>query len=62
MSVLGLKDSFHINIFYSSEVYFGAYLGFPGGTAVKNPLANAGDAGLTPGSGRSPGIGNGNLL
>ena len=32
---------------------------------VKNPLANAGDtrdAGLIPGSGRSPGVGNGNLL
>ena len=30
--------------------------------AVKNPLANAGDTGLTPGSGRSPGGGNSNLL
>ena len=32
---------------------------------VKNPLANAGDArdmGSTPGSGRSPGEGNGNSL
>ena len=32
---------------------------------VKNPLANAGDkrdAGSTPGSGRSPGVGNGNPL
>ena len=27
---------------------------------VKNPPANAGDAGLIPGSGRSPGGGNGN--
>ena len=27
---------------------------------VKNPTANAGDAGLIPGSGRSPGEGNGN--
>ena len=25
--------------------------GFPGGSAVKNPFANAGDTGLTPGSG-----------
>ena len=35
---------------------------FPGGTMVKNPPANAGDArdaGLTPRSGRSPGEGNG---
>ena len=32
---------------------------------VKNPLANTGhtrDSGLIPGSGRSPGEGNGNLL
>ena len=29
---------------------------------VKNPPANAGDAGAVPGSGRSPGAGNGNLL
>ena len=35
---------------------------FPGGTVVKNPLANARDAGLTPGSGRSPGGQNGNPL
>ena len=29
---------------------------------VKNLLANAGDAGLLPGSGRSPGEGNGNAF
>ena len=29
---------------------------------VKNPPANAGDSGLIPGSGRSPGEGNGNPL
>ena len=38
------------------------YVGFPGGSVVKNPLANAGDTGLIPGSGRSSGEGNGNLL
>ena len=27
--------------------------GFPGGTVVKNPPANAGDMGLSPGPGRS---------
>ena len=26
---------------------------FPGGTVVRNPPANAGDTGLSPGSGRS---------
>ena len=29
--------------------------GLPGGSVVKNPPANAGDMGLIPGSGRSPG-------
>ena len=29
---------------------------------VKNPPANAGDMGLIPGSGGSPGEGNGNLI
>ena len=28
-------------------------LGFPGGAVVKNPPANAGDAGLSPSPGRS---------
>ena len=36
--------------------------GFPGGSMVKNPPANAGDAGSIPGSGRAPGEGNGNPL
>ena len=31
---------------------------FPGGTVVKNPLANSGDTGSNPGSQRSPGEGN----
>ena len=36
--------------------------GFPGGLAVKNLPANAGDAGSIPGLGRSPGEGNGKPL
>ena len=38
---------------------------FPGGSVVKNPPVNAGntgDMGLIPGSGRSPGEGNGNTI
>ena len=35
---------------------------FPGGSVVKNLPANAGDSGLTLGSGRSPGGGHGNPL
>ena len=34
----------------------------PGGSVVKNPLANVGDMGLILGLGRSPGAGNGNTL
>ena len=36
--------------------------GFPGGSVVKNPPANAGVAGSIPGLGRSPGGGNGNQI
>ena len=38
------------------------YIGFPGGSVVKNLPANAGDTGLTPRSGRSHGKENGNPL
>ena len=34
-------------------------LGLPGGSLVKNTPASAGDAGSIPGSGKSPGEGNG---
>ena len=37
-------------------------MGFLGGSVVKNLPANAGDIGSFPGSGRSPGEGNGNPL
>ena len=37
-------------------------LGFPGGSEVKASACSAGDLGSTPGSGRSPGEGNGNPL
>ena len=35
---------------------------FPGGSDGKESTCNAGDLGLIPGSGRSPGEGNGNPL
>ena len=35
---------------------------FPDGSVVKNLPAKAGDAGLIPGSGMCPGVGNGNPL
>ena len=36
--------------------------GFPGGPVVKTPSASAGDAGVIPGVGRSPGKGKSNPL
>ena len=41
---------------------FSKTLAFPGGSDGKEFACNAGDLGLTPGSGRSPGEGNGNPL
>ena len=38
------------------------YLGFPGSSDSKESACNAGDPGSIPGSGRSPGEGNGNPL
>ena len=43
---------------WKSKVMWGA--SFPGSSVVKNLPANTGDASSTPGSGRSPGEGNGN--
>ena len=53
-----------LKIFYYFKIGKDLYCkeGFPGGSWVKNPLANAEDAGLIPRLGRSPGEGNGNLL
>ena len=42
-------------------IYINMYQ-IPGGSVVNNPPASAGHMGLIPGSGRSPGAGNGNLL
>ena len=38
------------------------FMGFHGGSVVKNPSASVGDMGSIPGSGKSPGEGNGKLL
>ena len=48
---------YFINFFKYPPLY-----DFPGKSAVKNLPANAGDVGLIPGWGRSPGEGNGNAL
>ena len=41
---------------------FGPYVYMFGGSEFKAPSWNAGDPGVSPGSGRSPGEGNGNPL
>ena len=46
------------NVTFNSNTY----KGFPGSSDGKESACNAGDQGLIPGSGRSPGEGNGNLV
>ena len=51
--------------FYTVWHLFSIMVGFPGGSVIRNLPASAGDAGdmgSIPGSGRSPGGGNGNPL
>ena len=48
-----------MSYFYGGPVL---HKGFPGGSVVKNPPDNAGDAGLIPGSGGFPRGGTGNPL
>ena len=45
---------------YLRFIFTSVTLSFPGGSEVKESASNAGDWGLIPGSGRSPGEGNGN--
>ena len=49
-------------VIYLSEARMSLFRGFPGGSDSKASAGNAGDPGLIPGSGRSPGEGNGNPL
>ena len=51
-----------IILFWVLVVRVESYMGFPGGSVVKNSPANAGDMGSIPGLGRSCGEGNGNPL
>ena len=64
----------YLNFCHSPQTHHAPYIitlpvtqvsGFPGGSVVKNPPASAGDArdvSSISGSGRSPGVGNGNPL
>ena len=55
MVTVYLYENVFVNVIIMEE-------GFSCGSVVKTPPANAGDVGLIPGSGRSPGGGNGNPL
>ena len=54
-----------MRILYTYVYKIHMYMGFPGGSVVKDLPANRGDGGdlgLIPGSGSSSGVGNGNSL
>ena len=53
---------FKTELFPILSVEFWQDFRFPGGSEVKNPPASAGNAGLIPESGQSPGEGDGNPL
>ena len=57
-----LKDKFPKKSSDSNSYTITMYLGFPGGSVVKNPPTNAGDAGSIPGLKRAPRVGRGNPL
>ena len=48
--ILHEKTLLQVDLWYSA---FEKGIGFPGGSVVKNPPANAGDTGSSPGPGRS---------
>ena len=67
LSLLSINKLFTVIIYYlkkskTSDYYLSLTItpDFTGGSVVKNPPANAVDAGLIPGSGRSPREGYGN--
>ena len=47
------SDNAQINLDMAKTNYNSKLRGFPGGAVVKNPPANAGDRGSSPGPGRS---------
>ena len=52
----------HTHTHTHTHIYIPTLVGFPGGSEVKASACKAGDMGSVPGSGRSPGEGNGNPL
>ena len=52
----------HVHLHKDNKVSYLVFLSFPGGSVVKNPPVNAGDAGLIPALERSLGEGNNKLI
>ena len=52
----------YICLYIYTHIYMCMVMDFPGGSEVKASASNVGDPGSIPGSGRSPGEGNGNPL
>ena len=57
-----LKNSLSLVSKAESSLLADSFQGFPGGSEVKASASNVRNPGLIPGSGRSPGEGNGNPL
>ena len=53
------EKKLHISVHVHVCTWIYIRMGFPGGSKVKTSACNAGDLGLIPASGRSPGEGNG---
>ena len=57
-----IKRLFSSSLLYAIRLVPSAYLGFPGGSDGKDSACKARDLGSIPGSGQSPGEGNGNPI
>ena len=60
--IMEKAGKFQKNIYFIGLHWASASLGFPGGSEGKASACSVRDLGLIPGSGRSPGEGNGNPL
>ena len=66
MDSTGNSTQYSVMTYYENRILkrvgicIDTHIGFPGGSDGKESACNAGDPGLIPGSGRSPGEGTGN--
>ena len=62
MGLLGNFEAISVSNYDLAQLSHFTFRGFPGGSDGKESACNARDPGLIPGSGRSPGEGNGSPL